>query len=119
MTQYRDFEAQQRAALKPVKTNELRCVKCSNRWFEAVEAMTIDTNITYTLQQKPMPFVSHHVLKCLKCGDLQELPMVFNSSSRKDQDSYTEMYDELSKPLEEKKEETPVVKQEDSQGEKK
>lgn len=109
MNQFKDFEAQQLSALKGPKSNELKCPTCKNRWFQPVQAMTIDSNITYTIGQAPMPLASHFILKCLKCGDLQELPIVFNSISRKDQDAYMEMHNELS---EEYKKEEKEVKQE-------
>lgn len=116
MNQFKEFEAQQRAALKPKAPNELQCPTCQNRWFEPIRAMTLDKNITYTLHQTPMPTNEHWVLKCLRCGDLQELPIVFNSVSRKDQDNYMEMHEELSQPfVKESKEE---VKQEEKKDKK-
>lgn len=90
----KDFE---RAAqgLKPLKKEYVKCATCSCNWFEKVEATRVDENQLTGLGMVPPssggPF---HLLKCLRCGDVQEPPLTATQMNPLRQE-YDEMLDQV------------------------
>jgi Na+-transporting NADH:ubiquinone oxidoreductase subunit NqrF len=101
--QFKDWE---RASAPRANPHEaIKCKNCSCEWFEQVKATKVDLNIICALGQ-PAPednalAYSQILLRCLKCNDLQELPINFSSAPKQMQDSYVD----LTKQLQEEKKE--------------
>ena len=101
MTMFRDFEAQQQAALRGPKEQLVECKECASTWLELIKVEQFDQNKMSTFLQKPTPAsdVHFYVLKCLRCGELHEPPMmrgVSNDISK----AYDEMLDVMEEPQE-------------------
>lgn len=105
MTQYRDFNAQQQSALRS-KSEAVKCKTCACEWFEQVRATKVDMNIFCTLgQQAPEDndlAYSQILLRCLRCNDLQELPVNLSSAHKNMLNSYTDLTKALEKISEKK-----------------
>lgn len=104
MNQYRDFEMQQQSIARGPKQNAIQCKTCKCEWFEQVKVQKIDMNTICTLGQMAPEDSSlaygQILLRCIKCNDLQELPLNISSAHKDIQNSYFE----LTKTLEESKE---------------
>jgi hypothetical protein len=77
----KDFE---RAAqgLKPLKKEYVSCATCGCNWFDKVEAFRVDqnqlTNLGSAVPPHGGPF---NLLRCLRCGDVQEPPLATSHMS--------------------------------------
>lgn len=95
----RDLE-RLRSGQKPYEPEYAKCFSCGCHWFEVITASRIDTNVVSDLGQMPAEVDKFHLLRCLKCGDMQEPPLANNMMS-----PLRKSYDDLLDALEEKKEE--------------
>lgn len=101
MTQFRDYETRRQMALGKPPKEAIKCLSCGCEWFEQIEVMKYDMNTIVTLHQSAPrdPLMSHnfHLLKCVKCSALQELPLNLSGSMPKVQDEYSELTEVLQK----------------------
>ncbi len=107
MNQFSDWEAQQRALQRGPVKEAVKCKSCNCEWFEQVKATKIDLHIICTLGQ-PAPednglAYSQILLRCLRCNDLQELPVNISGAHKNIQESYFDLTKTLEEPVEKKK----------------
>lgn len=106
MNQFQDWDAQQRSLQRGPPKEAVKCSSCGCEWFEQIKAMKVDMNIICTLgQQAPEDSglaYSQVILRCLRCNDLQELPVNISGSHKAIQDSYADLTESLEKPVEKK-----------------
>ncbi len=97
--QYSDWEAQQRSAQKGPRQEAVQCKSCKCEWFEQVQAMKVDLYIISSLGQKAPEdsslAYSQYLIRCLRCGDLQELPLNKSGASKGMIDSYIDLVKQL------------------------
>jgi hypothetical protein len=81
----------------------VQCKTCNCEWFEQVRATKVDMYISSSLgQQLPIDNAlanTQYLLRCLKCSDLQELPVNISGAHPQMQKDYIELTEELSKPI--------------------
>lgn len=103
MTQFRDFDARQQGLQRGPAREACKCRNCNCEWFEQVKATKIDMNIICTLGQLAPEdnglAYSQIVLRCLRCNDLQELPVNISGAHQAVQASYSDLTSELEKPV--------------------
>lgn len=104
MTLYRDYEAQQQAALRAPKNDPIACKGCGCEWFEQIRVSKIDMNtLASPGQTVPELGYTHVLIRCVRCNDLQELPINLSSAGINPMvDSYTQMVDALQDKKEKK-----------------
>lgn len=77
----RDFERASQG-LKPLKRQFVECQTCGSNWFDRVEAIRVDLNQMNNLgSQVGVSGGPFHLLKCLRCHDLQEPPLTSTQMS--------------------------------------
>jgi hypothetical protein len=101
MSQYRDWEAQQNSLQRASLKEAVKCKTCQCQWFEQVKATKIDMNIICTLGQMAPEdnslAYSQVLLRCLRCNDLQELPINLSGAHKAIQNSYLDLTESLDK----------------------
>jgi hypothetical protein len=106
MKQFQDWDAQQRSQQRGPAKEAVKCKSCQSEWFEQIKATKIDMNIICTLGQHAPEdnglAYSQILLRCLRCGDLQELPVNISGAHKGIQDSYSDLIETLEKPVEKK-----------------
>jgi hypothetical protein len=106
MNQFRDWEAQQRTIQRGPAHEAVKCKSCECEWFEQVKATKIDMNIICTLGQLALEdnqlAYSQVLLRCLRCNDLQELPINISAAHQGMQKSYSDLTQALEKVVEKK-----------------
>ena len=82
------------------KERSIQCAGCSSEWFEQVRISKIDSLVLATPGQSvPELGYSHVVLRCIKCNDIQELPINLSSAGINPLvESYNDLIDTLEKP---------------------
>lgn len=104
MKQFQDWDAQQRSLQKGPAHEAVKCKGCGSEWFEQVRATKIDMNIICVPGQ-PAPednalAYTQMLLRCLRCNDLQELPVNMSGAHKGIQESYSDLIETLEKPVE-------------------
>lgn len=97
------------SSVRPTKREDeyAICGKCGCSWFEEVKLARIDKNqVVIPSQAVPKLSELYLILKCGKCNELHEPPMVSSTSPSYKQ--YLTMIQELDSPV--KTEENPVEK---------
>jgi hypothetical protein len=90
----RDFE---RAAqgLKPLQKEFVACQTCGCTWFDKIEAIRVDLNQMVNLgSQVPVHGGPFHLLKCMRCNDIQE-PSFHASGMSPLRTEYDDMLDQV------------------------
>lgn len=90
----KDFE---RAAqgLKPLKKEYVACMTCGSNWFSTTQAIRVDQNQLMNLGSAvPAHGGPFTLLKCLRCGDIQEPPLAASQMSPL-RAEYDEMLDQV------------------------
>jgi hypothetical protein len=106
MKRFSDWDTQQHVLQKLPAHEAVKCKTCASEWFEQVKATKIDMNIICTLGQAAPEdnslAYSQILLRCLRCNDLQELPVNMSSAHKAIQDSYSDLVATLETPVEKK-----------------
>lgn len=106
MTQFSAWEAQQRSLQRPAAKEAVKCKSCNCEWFEQIKAVKVDMNTICTLGQAAPEdsglAYSQILLRCLRCNDLQELPVNISGAHHAIQESYADLTKTLEQPVEKK-----------------
>jgi len=103
MNQYRDYEQTVMSAQRPKVPNNIVCQKCKCEWFEQFQVSKFDGNNTVAPGTVlPETFHTFTLLRCAKCGDIQEPPTATSGWDRLSQERYNVLLDDLTKPAEDK-----------------
>lgn len=64
------------------------CTGCKSIWWEKIKAGQFSSAASSSFFQMPDELTFHYVLRCLGCGDYQELPLQESSGNQATKDEY-------------------------------
>jgi hypothetical protein len=88
---------EEKDTLKGPKVNHIACTNCKCEYFQQIEAAKFDADAQVVLGQSGHKREVFHILKCLKCNTLQELPLirVYGGYGGSDFKKYDQMIDSI------------------------
>lgn len=97
MVDFRDWDALRNSIPKPAKPTYIECLSCKCKYFEQISVSKINMAVLASLGQRVPTTEDQILLRCVKCQDLQELPVNMSGSAKGMQDSYNELRGSLEK----------------------
>jgi hypothetical protein len=108
MSEFRDWDVLRNTIPKPQKPTHIECLSCKSKFFEQVRVSKIDMAVLATIGQTVPTTMELVLLRCVKCQDLQELPINMSGSAKPLQNAYNELRETLESKPESKPEVKPV-----------
>lgn len=86
---------EEKDTLKGPRINHIACKDCNCEYFQQIEVSKFDADAMVVLGQPGHKKETFHILKCLKCNALQELPLtrVYGGYGGTDFKKYDHMVD--------------------------